>query len=271
MAPPAFGNDGESFAATKKIALIEYDQASTRRIDAMSFFKSFLTLLFMAVLSVGWTQAQWIQTGKALTEKVFALAASPDGAGGSDLFAGTHHGIYLSTDNGTSWTAVDNGLRDTVVNALVSSAVGNAAYIFAGTSGGLYVSTDNGAKWLAADAGLTDLFGDTLAINTILASRNSDGGVDLYAGTNGGYGLFLSTNMGASWSVVDSSAFIGLYGQTGGVVALAISPNGEGGKQSLRRYRWRLGTLSFYGQRPELDSPWFCRTYLCPVPWSITK
>jgi hypothetical protein len=41
-------------------------------------------------------------------------------------------GVYLSTNNGTSWTAFNNGLINPDVNALVVSG----SNIFAGSSGG---------------------------------------------------------------------------------------------------------------------------------------
>ena len=50
---------------------------------------------------------------------------------GTDLFAGTQHGgVFLSTDNGTSWTAVNAGLTDTVVISLAVSGTD----LFAGTA-----------------------------------------------------------------------------------------------------------------------------------------
>jgi hypothetical protein len=58
---------------------------------------------------------------------VNALAVS-----GANLFAGTDGGVFLSTNNGTSWTAASTGLTNTFVNALAVSGTN----LFAGTSGG---------------------------------------------------------------------------------------------------------------------------------------
>ena len=50
-------------------------------------------------------QAQWIQTNGPYggSSRCFAV-------NGSNLFAGTGGGVFLSTNNGTSWTAVNSGL-----------------------------------------------------------------------------------------------------------------------------------------------------------------
>jgi hypothetical protein len=71
-----------------------------------------------------------------------SLAVSPatGEAGGTNLFAGTEGGgVFLSTNNGTSWTAVNTGLTHTYVLSLaVSPATGEAGgtNLFAGTEGG---------------------------------------------------------------------------------------------------------------------------------------
>jgi hypothetical protein len=58
---------------------------------------------------------------------VFSLAVS-----GTNLFAGTDGGVFLSTNNGTSWTAASTGFTNTDVYALAVSGTN----IFAGTYGG---------------------------------------------------------------------------------------------------------------------------------------
>jgi len=52
--------------------------------------------------------------------------------------------VYVSTDNGKSWTAIRNGLTDFSVNAIIFSG----SYLFAGTRhSGIFLSTNNGASW----------------------------------------------------------------------------------------------------------------------------
>ena len=63
---------------------------------------------------------------------VFAFAQS-----GSSLFAATNNGLFISLNQGQSWTAVSTGLPNT---GIVSLAV-NGTNIFAGTVGhGVYRS-----------------------------------------------------------------------------------------------------------------------------------
>ena len=71
---------------------------------------------------------------------------SPDGpALRPGIFAGTFSGVFRSTDDGASWTAVNNGLDWPFIDALAVNADG---ILFAGTTegGGVYRSTDNGGN-----------------------------------------------------------------------------------------------------------------------------
>jgi len=54
-------------------------------------------------------QAQWIQTNGPYGGGIRCFAVD-----GFNLFAGTRDGgVFLSTNNGTSWTAVNTGLTNT--------------------------------------------------------------------------------------------------------------------------------------------------------------
>jgi hypothetical protein len=97
---------------------------------------------------------------------------------GTNLFAGTPGGgVFLSTDNGTSWTDVRIGLTSTDVWALAVSGTN----LFAGTShgwfstgpAGVFLSTDNGTSWTEVDSALTNV--DVLALAV--------SGTNLFAGT----------------------------------------------------------------------------------------
>ena len=115
---------------------------------------------------------------------------------GTNLFAGTNGGVFLSTNDGTNWTAVNTGLTNYNVFALaVSSTNPFFTNLFAGTEEGVFLSISNGTSWTAVDSGLTNNGG-----NEVLALAVS--GTNLFAGT--GRGVFLSTNNGTSWSAVDS-------------------------------------------------------------------
>ncbi|MBU2583896.1 MAG: T9SS type A sorting domain-containing protein, partial [Bacteroidetes bacterium] len=115
---------------------------------------------------------------------VLSLAVS-----GTNLFAGTWGGgVFLSTNNGTSWTAASTGLTNTDVEALAVSGTN----LFAGTYGGVFLSTNNGISWTATSTGLTN----TDVLSLAVSSTN------LFAGTWGG--IFLSTNNGTNWTEVNT-------------------------------------------------------------------
>jgi hypothetical protein len=107
----------------------------------------------------------------------------------TNLFAGTGYGVFLSTDNGTSWTAVNTGLTDTAIGCLAASGTN----LFAGTWSGVFLSTNSGTSWTAVNDGLTDTNITALAVSE----------TNLFAGTWGG-GVFLSTNNGTSWTLVNT-------------------------------------------------------------------
>jgi hypothetical protein len=201
-------------------------------------------LLLAAVWILVWPaqeiKAQWVQTNGPYGGTVNALVAS-----GTNLFAGTYDGgVFLSTNNGTSWS--QTGLTNTNVHALAVSGTN----LFAGTGwAGVFLSTDNGTSWTAVNTGLTNtnvyalavsgtnLFAGTLYNGRVFLSTNNGtswtaastglptnisvyalavSGTNLFAGTYGG-GVFLSTDNGTSWTAVNT----GLTNTN--VYALAVS------------------------------------------------
>ena len=129
-----------------------------------------------------WTQTNGPQGGDGL-----ALATNASG----HVFVGTQGGgVFRSTDNAETWTAVNNGLTNTNVRALTIAPTGS---IFAGTfDSGTFRSTDNGDNWTAANNGL-----GSLLVRSLLT--NSAG--DIFAGTFGG-GVYRSTDNGDTWIAV---------------------------------------------------------------------
>jgi len=123
----------------------------------------------------------WSKTG--LTKSVNGIVIN-----GVDIFMLCSDGVFLSTDDGTSWTAVNEGLPSSEVTTLVSSGTN----IFTGTHDkGVFLSTNNGSNWTAVNTGLTDTWVVSLAVS----------GTNLFAGGSGD-DLFRSTNNGTSWTQV---------------------------------------------------------------------
>ena len=152
------------------------------------FTMTFAFLLLSAFIAVS-ASAQWTTSG--LSGKfVEALAVS-----GTNLFAGTDAGVFLSTNNGTSWTETNTGLTNTFVHAL---AVNSTVRIFAATDDGVFVTTNNGTSWAQVNTGLTSTTVTSFAVS----------GSNLFAGTTtsiSGSGVFLSANNGGNWSKVSTS------------------------------------------------------------------
>ena len=140
----------------------------------------FLSTLFAAAVCIilSSADAQWVQTSGPTGSggNVNCLAAS-----GTNLFAGTFGGVFLSTNSGAIWTAANTGLTDTVVHALLVSGTD----LWAGTNVGVFRSTNNGTSWTA---------------NLILGGCRALGkfGTILYAGIYP-IGIYASTDNGASW------------------------------------------------------------------------
>ncbi len=136
---------------------------------------------------------------------VYALAVSPNGAGGTNLFAGTDYGVFLSSNNGINWTLVDTEN----IRAFAVTSTHDIPHIFAGMqSRGVLRSTDNGSIWNEVNDGLAGI-----DVESFLKSDTN-----LYAGTSNG--VFLNTNNGIDWAEVADIGF---------VTALAVAPNGSGG------------------------------------------
>ncbi len=203
--------------------------------------KRVLLFLCFAALSLNnpdRLSAQWIQTHGPEGGQVTCLALS-----GANLFAGTDNGVYLSTDNGTSWTLVwkngvlslgvcgtsifagdftsvhrstDNGaswipakfgMGDQTVTAFATID----SVIFAGTRNGVYFSDNDGTSWIQVNQGLLDL-----SIAALCAFDST-----LYAGTWNG-GVFRSTNYGGKWTELNTGLIDTLTGHAPVVSSFAM-------------------------------------------------
>jgi hypothetical protein len=117
--------------------------------------------------------------------------------------------LYLSSDAGSSWNQVTDGLTSTPINTFLFSGT----KVFAGTEGdGILVSITQGRSWTTANSGLTNSY-----VNAIAQL-----GANLYAGTDAG--VFSSADQGASWHATGTgipdgvtslaTAGVGLYAGT---------------------------------------------------------
>jgi hypothetical protein len=149
----------------------------------------FLFTVFCLSTSLHPIYAQWIQVKAGIS--VSALAVS-----GTNIFAGTDGGVYLSTNKGTSWTSA--GLSN---NWIWSFAV-SGTNIFAGLAGGgIFLSTNNGKKWTS----LSDsMVGSILYVSALAVS-----GTNLFAGTVAG--VYRSSDNGTNWTTANTGLNSNVY------------------------------------------------------------
>ncbi len=96
--------------------------------------------------------------------------------------------MYRSTNNGDSWTQINNGITNTVMFSVALNPLNS--YVFAGSGGsGIYLSTDHGNTWSLANNGLT-------SFNILSLAVNVSGYI--FAGTYDG--VFRSTDNGSTWT-----------------------------------------------------------------------
>lgn len=122
----------------------------------------------------------------------FALINSlaQDRSSSSTLYAATYgNGVFVSRDGGATWSAAANGLRDTVVFAVLAPA--GSGFVYAGTQGdGVFRSADRAQSWTSSSTGL-----NASIVYSLAADASSPG--TLYAGTTDG--VRKSSDGGASW------------------------------------------------------------------------
>ncbi len=159
--------------------------------------KKLLIFLF-AVLIINIANAQWKQTSGPYSGEPGLYQS------GSDIFAITGSGIYLSTNNGSNWIAKNTGLNDSTQVWFLAT---DKNKIFAGTPGGIYRTNNNGDNWTAVNNGLTKtkVIAMTIKEDTLYAR--------IYSG-----GIFASSDSGSNWSAVDTDTNFNVYG-------LAVSGN----------------------------------------------
>jgi hypothetical protein len=168
--------------------------------------KSFIAsvLIFASSVSV---RAQWVHLN---LPNDTGIGVSSFASIGSNFFAGTIDGVFLSTDSGISWMAVDSGLTTMYVYSL--DVVGTN--LFAGTDSGVFRSIDSGKSWTGTNSGLpgTRIFALTASGTNLFCATNSisPGGV--------GDNVFLSTDNGTNWAVIG-----GGFPDTVYISAIAVS------------------------------------------------
>ena len=157
--------------------------------------------------TVGPTNPLGVLAGRAGKLQAFAwepsnpsvmYAGGGNGSGSEGPF--TETGVFKTTDGGSSWISINNGLTDTSVNVLWIDYSNPQNLLAGGEFGGIFHTTDGGQSWsqVSTDA-------------PVSAIVSFNGGV--LAGT--GVGIEFSSDGGVSWTL--------LQGTTAPVRCLAVN------------------------------------------------
>jgi len=166
---------------------------------------------------------------------------------GQNLFAGTDHGVYMSTNMGSSWSAVYMGST----NPWTSSLAVLGTNLFAATRGGVFRSTDTGTNWLLANAGLPD------AVVTFAVS-----GANIFAGTNTD-GIFRSTDNGTSWTAANTGLTIGSIGALAVIGTDLFATTSDGVFRSKDSgMTWSSANVGLWNDAKEVTTLSGCGKYL---------
>lgn len=186
--------------------------------------------------------------------------------------AGSGNGLYVSTDNGSSWAPTPSGLGTNRVNLIADDANHNL-YVTASPSifsaGHIYTSAGGTGSWKIVDTSISRIVGNagfqTMSVNSM------SGDSMMTVGTS--YGVFLSTDQGATWTMnntgIRAENIAGMAKTNSGEIllstALGIFSNtppdtswnkvypSSGFESSLHLYHDTLGTI--YTTDPQILIP----------------
>ncbi|MGE5621281.1 MAG: T9SS type A sorting domain-containing protein [archaeon] len=141
-----------------------------------------ICLFFFAVFLAARAGAQWEKTTGPFGGPVSCFAEKKDSLGGTVLFAGAKSTVYVSANNGQSWTAASRVWSETYeVKSLL--VIGQDILV---TAGGIYRSADNGKTWITLVTGAWEFYDALLSAS----------GSTIFAG---GRRVYFSTNNGVNW------------------------------------------------------------------------
>jgi hypothetical protein len=92
------------------------------------------------------------------------------------VFVGGGCGVMLATDNRTSWTALNTGMKnETIFSLAVSGNRSGGTNLFASSNRGVLLSMNNGTAWTVVSTGLTNTNVFPLATSNSMLFAGTDG------------------------------------------------------------------------------------------------
>ncbi|HTY11528.1 MAG TPA: T9SS type A sorting domain-containing protein [Bacteroidota bacterium] len=148
----------------------------------------------------------WVQRDLGFTAYIEALATMD-----STIFAGGEGGMFRSTDDGASWTAIENGMS--AYQAMVTGLAVDGTRLLATTHDGLMISTDEGDSWAnLVSNGLPSGLTNCILIHNSIALEGTPSGV------------VRSTDDGISWNS-DNTGLPKVSGSYVPILSLAANQN----------------------------------------------
>lgn len=139
----------------------------------------------------------WENVSNGLTSgSIYSLDVRRLSVAGNKILAGTMNGIFISSNQGNSWTQsnFDPGHGEVFAFLVIDSLIfaGTDAGDFMPEWGGIFLSNDGGQSWVRSDLGL-----ENNLYNYRVKAFAKIGSI-IFAGTYGN-GIFYSNDTGKSW------------------------------------------------------------------------
>ena len=162
-----------------------------------------LTILIFFISITDSVNAQWINVGNGIP-----LCFTNDG---TYIYAGLFDAVYIpgdtttpriiirSSDNGTTWTNISNGLLCNIVYSL--AVKGNK--LFAGSNNGIFVSSNHGDSWTQQNFDPSNGEVRGLIVKDSIIFAGADAGDPLRRNCGKG-GIFRSADDGNTWIAANS-------------------------------------------------------------------
>ncbi len=182
--------------------------------------KNFILLAIIS-LSIK-ANAQWTLCNKPSGALPFSLAIHND-----TIFMGTvSSGIYRSTDGGSNWTQINNGI--TSMQIWTINKVGGA-FFASSTGGNVFKSTNGGNSWVLSNSGITS----TAIVRKFVLFNGK-----IFATTTN-LGVIVSNDNGSTW-VQHNTGIVGLVSETLMVVEndLYVGVNQKVYKYDIANQNW---------------------------------